>query len=300
MIMSKRFALTLCLAVLYGGAMFIAQAQRGGGPGAPQAPAPPPNLIKVRPDLFVIQNANHVVAEIGQNGGNVAIYVTDEGVILIDSKNERMHDDIIAKVKSVTDKPIKYMILTHNHGDHSGGSARLQSIGVTVVSSVGARENMARANQAGAASLAFSGYGQLFLGGKELQLREYRGHTRGDTVISFPAARVIAAGDLVTTPETIPTIVNYGDGGNWSDLGRSLEEVARLDFDTVIGGHGPNLTRADYLKYRDRVIAIRERVRALNRERKSAEEIGATVGKEFNWGTGPAAGNIAGMMQELR
>jgi cyclase len=300
MSITRRVAVAVATLLLYGGAVFVAHAQRGGGAGAPQTPAPPPTLIKVRPDLFVIQNANHVVAEIGQNGGNVVVYVTDEGVILIDSKNERMHDDIIAKVKSVTDKPIKYMILTHNHGDHSGGSARLQSIGVTVVSSVGARDNMARANQAGAATLAFSGYGQLFLGGKELQLREYRGHTRGDTVISFPAARAIAAGDLVTTPETIPTIVNYGDGGNWSDLGRSLEEVARLDFDTVIGGHGPNLTRADYLKYRDRVIAIRERVRALNRERKSAEEIAATVGKEFNWGTGPAAGNIAGMMQELR
>lgn len=297
---SKRIVLSVGLALLYGTAVFVAHAQRGGGPGAQPAAAPPPNLIKVRDDLFVIQNQNHVVAEIGQNGGNVVVYVTNEGVVLIDSKNEGMHDDIIAKVKSVTNQPIKYMILTHNHGDHSGGSARLQSIGVTVVSSVGARENMARANQPGAASVTFGGYGQLFLGGKEIQMREYRGHTKGDTVISFPAARVIAGGDLVTTPDSIPTIVNYGDGGNWTDLGRSLEEVARLDFDTVIGGHGPNLDRQGLLKYRDRVIAIRERVRALNRERKTAEEITATVGKEFNWGTGPAAGNIAGMLLELR
>jgi glyoxylase-like metal-dependent hydrolase (beta-lactamase superfamily II) len=299
MTMSRRIALCVGLVIVYGTGVFI-DAQRGGGPAGAQATAPPPNLIKVRDDVYVIQNANHTVAEIGQNGGNVVVYVTNDGVILIDSKNERMHDDIVAKVKSVTDKPIKYMILTHNHGDHSGGSARLQSIGVTVLSSVGARENMIRANQPGAAAIAFGGYAQVALGGKELQLREYRGHTRGDTVISLPAARVIAAGDLVTTPESIPTIVNYGDGGNWSDLGRSLEDIARLEFDTVIGGHGPNLTRQEFLKYRDRVIAIRERVRALNRERKSAEEIAATVGKEFNWGTGPAAGNIAGMMLELR
>ena len=298
--MSKRFLVAFALIAVYGATVLVAYAQRGGGPAGAAAPAPPPNLLKVRDDVFVIQNANHTVAEIGQNGGNVVVYVTDDGVILIDSKNDRMHDDIVAKVKSITDKPIKYMVLTHNHGDHSGGSARLQSAGVTVVSSVGARENMVRANQPGAATVAFSGYSQLFLGGKELQLREYRGHTRGDTVISLPAARVIAAGDLVTTPESIPTIVNYGDGGNWSDLGRSLEDVARLDFDTVIGGHGPNLPRADYLQYRDRVIAIRERVRALNRERKTAEEIAATLTREFNWGTGPAAGNIAGMMTELR
>ncbi len=76
--------------------------------------------MKVADDLYVIQNANHTVAEIGQNGGNVTIIVTTEGVILVDSKFERMHDDIMAKVKSVTDKPVRYMVLTHNHGDHSG------------------------------------------------------------------------------------------------------------------------------------------------------------------------------------
>jgi glyoxylase-like metal-dependent hydrolase (beta-lactamase superfamily II) len=275
--------------------------QRGAGAGrGNQPPAPPPNLIKVKDDIYVIQNANHVVSEIGQNGGNVTFYVTNEGVILIDSKNERMHDDIIAKVKSVTNQPIKYMILTHNHGDHSGGSAKLQTLGVTVVSSVGSRENMMRTNTPGQAHIAYSGYSQVFLGGKELQLREYRGHTRGDTVISFPAARVVVGGDLVTTPDTIPTIVNYGDGGNWTDLGRSLDEVAKMDFDVMIGGHGPNLTKQEFLKYRDQTVAIRERVRALNRERRSQEEIAAALLKEFNWGTGPAAGNIAGMMQELR
>ena len=301
MIGSKRIVLSIGLALLYGAGVFVAHAQRGGGPGAAPAPAPPPNLIKVRDDLFVIQNANHTVPEIFQNGGNVVVYVTNDGVVLIDSKFERMHDDIIAKVKSVTDQPIKYMIATHSHGDHHGGSARLQAKGVTVVSSVGTRENMVRSNQPGPASVAFSGYAQLFIGGKELQLREYRGHTRGDTVVSLPDARVIAAGDLVTTPETIPTIVNYADGGSWSDLGRSLEEIARLDFDTVIAGHGPNLTRQEYMRHRDNTIAIRERVRTLNREGKKPEEILATVSKELKWGhISPADTNLPGMIQELR
>ena len=67
-------------------------------------------------------------------------------------------------------------------------------------------------------------------------------------------------------------------------MGRSLEDIAKLDFTTVIGGHGPNLTRQAYLGYRDRVIAIRERVRALNRDRKTAEEIAATLTQEFNRG----------------
>ena len=104
----------------------------------------------------------------------------------------------------------------------------------------------------------------------------------------------------MATPDTIPPIVNYGDGGSWTDLGRTLDEVATLDFDTVIGGHGPVLTRAEFLTYRDKIAAIRERVRVLNRERKTQDEIAQTLVREFNWGSGPAAGNLAGMLQELR
>jgi glyoxylase-like metal-dependent hydrolase (beta-lactamase superfamily II) len=287
-----RTRLVLALIALYAVGLY-AQAQS-------PAPAPPPRLIKVADNLFVIQNANHTVQEIGQNGGNVTVIVTPEGVVLVDSKNEKMHEDILAKVKSVTSQPVRYMILTHNHGDHSGGSARLQAIGVTVVSSVGARRNMERANMAGAAPIAFAGYAELNVGGTRLELRELRGHTRGDTVITLPAQRTVLAGDLVTTPDSIPAIVNYADGGNWTELGESLDTVAKMDFDVLIAGHGPNLTKAELLKFRDKTAGIRERFRALNRQRKSQEEIAQTLIKEFNWGTGPAAGNLAGMMQELR
>jgi glyoxylase-like metal-dependent hydrolase (beta-lactamase superfamily II) len=277
------------------GVLGVLQAQQG---AAQTAPAP--RLIKVADDLYVIQNQNHTVAEIGQNGGNVTIIVTTEGVVLVDSKFERMHDDIMAKVKSVTDRPVRYLVLTHNHGDHSGGSARMQSIGATVVSSVATRDNMARGNAPGRAQVAYSGYSELTLGGTRLELRELRGHTRGDTVVSLPARRAVIAGDLVTTPDSIPAIVNYADGGNWTELGESLDAIGRMDFDVLIAGHGPNLTKAEFLKMRDKTHGIRERFRALNREKKSQDEIAQALVKEFNWGTGPAAGNLAGMMQELR
>ena len=268
------------------------------GQQGPEAPAP--RLVKVADDLYVIQNANHTVAEIGQNGGNVSVIVTREGVILVDSKFERMHDDIMAKVRSLTDRPVRYLVLTHNHGDHSGGAARFQSMGVTVVSSVASRENMARANLAGRAQVAYSGSAELELGGTRLELRELRGHTRGDTVVSLPGRRALIAGDLVTTPDSIPAIVNYADGGNWTELGESLEAIGRMDFDVLVGGHGPNLTKADFTAFKTKVHGIRERFRALVREKKTQDEIAQALIKEFNWGSGPAAGNLAGMMQELR
>lgn len=289
----RRLLLGICLFLL-GTLGAVVRAQQ-----APAA-APPPRLVKVTDDLYVIQNVNHTVAEIGQNGGNVTILVTTEGVILVDSKFERMHDDIMAKVRSVTDKPVRYLVLTHNHGDHSGGAARFQALGVTVVSSVASRQNMARGNAPGLAQVAYTGYSELALGGTRLELREFRGHTRGDTVVSLPGRRIVVAGDLVTTPDTIPAIVNYADGGNWTELGESLEAIARMDFDVLVAGHGPNLSKGEFLRFKDKAAGIRERVRALNRERKTQDEIAQTLIKEFNWGTGPAAGNLAGMMQELR
>jgi cyclase len=277
-------------------------AQAGGGRlGQSAQPAGElPRLVKVRDDVYVIQNAENTVAQIGPFGGNVTIYLTDEGVILFDSKNERMHDDIVAKVRSLTDKPIKYVVLTHNHGDHAGGAAGMEAIGATVIISEEDRARMAATNQPGLPQVAYHGETQLFLGGKQVQLREFCGHTRGDTVALLPGPRVVIAGDLVTVPDSIPEIVNYSDGGNWTDLGKSLDEIARMDFDLMVPGHGPVLTKQEFLKHRDKVVAIRERLRALNRQGKSAEEITQTLLKEFNYGTGPAAGQIAPMMVELK
>jgi cyclase len=276
-------------------------AAQGGARGAQTAAAPElPRLVKVKDDVYVIQNVANTVAEIGPNGGNVTIYLTDEGVLLVDSKNERMHDDIVAKVKTLTDRPIKYVILTHNHGDHAAGAAKMQAIGATVIISSEDREQLAKASTAGLPAVAYHGSAQVFLGGKEVRLREFCGHTRGDTVVSLPAARIVIVGDLLSTPDTIPQIVNYGDGGNWTDLGKTLDEIAQMDFDILIAGHGPVLTKEAFLKQRDRLAAMRERVRTLNRQHASQADVLQALLKEFNYGTGPAAGQIEPMMTELK
>jgi len=281
-------------------------AGRGGGRGGAAGPnagvQPPslPRLVKVKDDVYVIQNQENTVAQIGTLGGNVTIYLTNEGVILIDSKNEQMHDDIVSKVRSLTDKPIKYVVLTHNHGDHSGGSAKMQQIGATVITSEEDRLNMQRGNQPGLPEIAYHERAQISLGGKEVRLREFCGHTDGDTVAYLPAARIVVVGDLVTTPDTIPQIVNYGDLGNWTDMGKALDEIAKMDFDFLVGGHGPVLTKQEFLKHRDKVAGIRERVRELNRQGKTQEEITQTLIKEFNYGVGFEAGQIGPMMLELK
>lgn len=269
--------------------------------GQPDPNAKRPVLVKVKDDVYVIENSKAIASEILQFGGNSTVYLTDDGVVLFDAKNEQMHDDIVSLVKSLTDKPIKYVVLTHNHADHSGGAAKMQEGGATVMVSRDDRRALEAASKGGLLpQISYSRYGDVFLGGKDAQLTEYCGHTRGDTVAYLPAARVVVVGDLVTSPDTIPPIVSYADGGNWTDLGKTLDAIAALDFDVLIGGHGPVLSKQEFLKYRDRVHRIGERARELVKAGKSQQEIADTLVKELNWGNGPAVMVIPGMMAEFR
>ena len=271
---------------------FSLQAQQN-----PPPPGPPPQLVKVKDDLYIVQNQANNMADLIAYGGNATVLVTDDGVLLVDSKSDREHDDLVTKIKSLTDKPIKYVVLTHNHADHSAGAPKLKAMGATIVISAADRENMARANQPGVPELGYIGRAQVTLGGKRVELYQFRGHTRGDTVAYFPAAKVIALGDLLTTADTIPMIVNYGDGGNWTDWTKSIDEVLKVDFDVAIPGHGPAVTKSQVAEIRNKFVAIQQRVRALNREKKTQDEIAATLMAEFHWAP---ANNIPGMIQELR
>jgi len=256
----------------------------------------------VRDDVYAVVNVNNaVLPDIPLFGGNVAIYLTDNAVVLVDSKNERMHDDLVAKVRSLTNAPISYVVLTHNHADHSAGAAQLRALGATVIMSTADRKRMGGGNDPGLPQVGYDGHAEIVLGGKRIELLEFCGHTSGDTVAYLPDARVVIAGDLVATPDSIPQVTNYADGGSWTDMVRSLDALAELDFDFMIAGHGPVLTKREFLAHRDKMAAIRKRAEELVRAHKSQSEIAQALAAEFNWGVGPglAAGNIAGMLVEF-
>jgi len=268
---------------------------------AQAAAAPPPalpKLEKVRDNIYLIENSDVTPEALRYWGGNITVVVTNDGVVLVDAKYARAHDDVVAKVKSLTDKPIKYVILTHNHGDHSEGAPLLEAMGAQVIISDDDRANMTRAaNSQWVPAFGFIGQAHLNLGGTEMELAQYRGHTRGDTTVYFPAQKVLVLGDLLTTNPLMPPIVNYGDGGSWTDWTKSMDEVLKMDFDIAIPGHGPMVNKGQVAEARNRFAAIQQRVRSLNREKKSQEEIAQTLMKEFNWAP---ANNIPGMIQELR
>lgn len=269
---------------------------------APRTGPPPvmPKLEKIKDDLYLIENSDVSRDALTYWGGNATACLTSEGVILVDVKYARAHDDLVEKIKSLTNKPIKYVVLTHNHADHSEGAQQLAAMGATVMISAADRENMAVApNPMWLPELTYVGQAGLFLGGKQAQIYQFRGHTRGDTVVFFPADRVIVLGDLLTTSSVLPPAVNYADGGSWMDWDGSMDEILKMDFDLAIPGHGPMVTKAQVVEIRRKMGDIQQRIRSMNREGKSAEEIGAALTKEFNF---TPVGNqaVPAMMQELR
>src|SRR5690349_19691405 len=146
-------------------------------------------IEKVTENLYVI---------IG-DGGNVAVLPTSEGVILVDDKFAQDGPQILAKVKSVSDKPIRYVLNTHQHGDHTGGNAGMLAANAEIIIQKNARANMAAANMPGTPRITFSDESQVFLGGKQVVARYLgRGHTNGDAVVYFPGERVLHTGDLFT------------------------------------------------------------------------------------------------------
>src|SRR5450759_3420345 len=115
-------------------------------------------------DLYMIEG----------DGGNVAVYVTSEGVILVDDKYEQDHDGIVAQVKSVTSQPVKYILSTHYHADHSGGNAKYLPT-AEIISTANARKNIVNKVQSNAppgmepARVTFTEESAVFLGGKEVR-----------------------------------------------------------------------------------------------------------------------------------
>ena len=191
-----------------------------------QNPQPPPpiGVQKLKDDLYVIGVTK------GVGAGNVAAYVTDEGVILVDDMFDRNHDELLEKLKSVTDQPIKYVLNTHQHDDHSGGNAKMLAMNAEVISHRDARANMVLLKQPGQARVTFSEEMEVYLGGKEVRARHYgRGHTGGDAVMYFPAAKVIHTGDLFLTFPPQP-FIDYANGGSALEWTKTLDAVTEDRF----------------------------------------------------------------------
>ena len=283
--MKTNTMLRLCLALLLTGILCVVIY-------AQQTPAKL-NTVKIKDDMYVIHN--DVVP------GNTTVLVTNEGVLLVDDKFEVDANNVIAEVKKLTSQPIKYVVNTHHHADHSGSNAKLQAIGAQTVMSEKARRNMVDGAQSGLGNITFDDHANIYLGGKTVQLYYFgRGHTNGDIVAYFPAQRVLAAGDNFTVGDATPELIDYPGGGSAKELPSTLEGVLRLDFDSVVPGHGTVATKADLVKYRTTAINLRNRVHTMMTQKKTKAEIAKMLTDEFHYGQFHIDFSLDGLMTELQ
>ena len=271
---------------------------------APPAPPPvvPVVVTMVKPGLYVLS----------ENGGNSTVRVGKDAVLLVDTKNpgEPIHAELLKAIRSITPLPVKQIIITHQHQDHLGGAAAFEAEGATVTATEALKTSVEKANAIAANKLAlptktYSGQtAEVSINGATAKLYHFDpGHTGGDTLVYWPDLKVVSTGDEVSLPT--PNI-DFANGGSALGVQDSLAQLDKLDFDTLIPGHGAlTLTRAQFEDYRKTWATLTERLRAaikagVPKDKLLAsiktDDIGWTIATLANW-TAPA--RIDGLYAEM-
>ncbi len=229
------------------------------------------NISEVKDGLHVIMGP----------GGNIGVRLTPEGVILIDNKFPQDFEEIQSLVAEVTDLPVRYVINTHHHGDHSGSNPGFLQF-AEVIAHKNARENMLRGNQEGLPRIIYTDETAVSLGGIEVRVFHMgSGHTNGDSVVYFPDLKTIHGGDLL---HGIAPFIDYGNGGSSRGWVRTVNNILTLDFNTAIPGHGEIMDRRDVLNFRNQMEAIRARMTSLIRDGVNISDVSnQIIDPDLSW-----------------
>ena len=216
---------------------------------AAQPTADAPKVIeveKVKDNLFVLRGG----------GGNTAVFVTANGVTVVDAKNPGWGAPILAKIKELTPKPVTMLINTHTHGDHVSGNVEFPA-SVEVVAQVNTKANMEKMpifkehNNAGMAKRTFTDKLTIGKGADQIDLYYFGpGHTNGDAFVVFPAHRIMHSGDIFAG-KAVP-LIDSANGGSMVRVSETLMKAhdGIKNVDTIINGHTPaQTTWADLKEY---------------------------------------------------
>jgi cyclase len=261
-----------------------------------EAPAPVVNVLQVRDNIYML---------VGE-GGNITMQVGDDGILIVDTEFARTSEAVIAAIRGISDKPIRYIVNTHYHGDHIGGNGNLRLVGSTVIggnmpgavpyaegggAQVISHENVllrlsgALGDQPVDSSLwptntFFNDEKQMYFNGEGIRIiHEPAAHTDGDVIVFFRQSDVIAGGDFFRT--TGWPRIDLAGGGSYSGTIAALNNLVHLmipvygqDGGTVvIPGHGRLSGIGDVLDFREMAIVIGDRIKYMMDEGMSLEQI---------------------------
>ncbi len=251
--------------------------------GSPQAQ----NTIDFAAVKIEAQQVRDNIYMLTGSGGNLGVLTGSEGAILIDDQYAELSEKIVAAIAKLTDKPVRFLINTHWHGDHTGGNENLAKQGIVIVAHDNVRERMSHENFMAAFNrnfpaspavalpiVTFSDNLTLHVNGEDLVVTHLKnGHTDGDSIIYFRKGNVIHTGDLVFNGAY--PLIDVDSGGSIDGIIAAQEYILSIvnDQTQIIPGHGALADKADVQALHDVLATVRDRVRDLKAEGKTLEQI---------------------------
>jgi cyclase len=259
-----------------------------GAAGRAQAQMGDPSKVTLKTtpltgNISLIEGAN------GFAGGNVAVIAGDDGLLVIDDELEPLTPKLRTALAAFK-KPVRFVVNTHWHGDHTGGNAALGGGGAVIVAHYNVRKRLSTEQfmdlmgmkrtipPSPAAALpvvTFNDDLTFFFGGDEIHVFHVApAHTDGDSVVHFKKANVIHMGDTLVGGYPI---VDSGSGGQLDGFVAAADQVLAIadDATKIIPGHGPVMTKADLKDWRDMIVTVRARVAKLVAQKKTLAEVQA-------------------------
>jgi cyclase len=242
-------------------------------------------------------------------GGNIGLSVGKSGTYVIDDQYAPLTDKILAAIKAITPDPVRFVVNTHWHGDHTGGNENMAKTGALLVAHENVRRRMGTEQFTAAFKsktppspeealpvVTFTDAVTFHWNGDEVRVYHVPpAHTDGDSVVHFVKANVVHAGDVFFNGSY--PFVDASSGGRLDGVIGAAERIlAGIDDQTrIIPGHGPVATKADLQAYHDVLKALRDRIAKLKAEGKSRDEVVAakpTADFDAKWGTGFIKGEV--------
>jgi glyoxylase-like metal-dependent hydrolase (beta-lactamase superfamily II) len=232
-------------------------------------------------------NLGHNTFMLDGFGGNVTIAAGGDGVIMVDSQFAPMHDKLKAAIAAVTPQPVKFLINTHYHRDHTGGNAAFGKDGAIVVAHENVKKRLAAgtvmavpevkstpALPEGLPTQTYTDATSLAVKGRSAALKHpANAHTDGDTYVYFADANVLATGDTVAMGR-YPNI-DFANGGSLKGMIAASDTYLTFvnEQTRIVPGHGPLANKAQLVEYRAMLIAAHERMAKLIKEEKSEADV---------------------------